>query len=151
MRNLPKVYAYSRVFQAILDNGLKSKVAKTRQGSLDEMSVILKKSGMGACEPSKAMPVVASFIGDRDPAVRKSALAVLRYDPLSVYAAVELNRDAARSIRWLERKYGASSALCRPRIKPSLRSDCVGFQDRALTNDKSLQALALHRLQVSLV
>jgi cytoskeleton-associated protein 5 len=80
-RNLPKVYAYSRIFQFLLDYGLKAKVAKTRQGALDEMSVILKKSGMGACEPSKAMPAVAAVIGDRDPAVRKSALGVLRLVP----------------------------------------------------------------------
>ncbi|KAF6765176.1 microtubule associated protein [Ephemerocybe angulata] len=77
IRTLPKVYAYSRVFQALLDHGVKSKVAKTRQGSLDEMAAILKKSGMGACEPSKAMPAIATFISDKDPTVRKSALAVL--------------------------------------------------------------------------
>lgn len=78
-RSLPKVYAYSRIFQILLDNGLKAKVAKTRQGSLDEMSVILKKSGMGACEPTRAMPVIAALISDKDPAVRKSALAALGY------------------------------------------------------------------------
>lgn len=62
---------------------MKSKVAKTRQGSLDEMASILKKSGMGACEPSKAMPVIASYISDKDPGVRKSALLVLRCVPLA--------------------------------------------------------------------
>lgn len=62
----------------LLDYGLKAKVAKTRQGTLDELSVILKKSGMGACEPSKAFPSVASMLSDKDPQVRKSALGVLR-------------------------------------------------------------------------
>ncbi|KAF5380845.1 hypothetical protein D9615_003925 [Tricholomella constricta] len=74
IRSLPKVYAYSRVFQLLLDHGLRSKVAKTRQGTLDEMASLLKKSGMGACEPTKAFPVIASMLADKDSQVRKSAL-----------------------------------------------------------------------------
>lgn len=78
VQELPKVYAYSRVFQILLDYGLKSKVAKTRQGTLDEMGGVLKKSGMGACEPSKAFPIIAGMISDKDSQVRKSALGALR-------------------------------------------------------------------------
>ncbi|KAK0210718.1 microtubule associated protein [Desarmillaria ectypa] len=77
IQDLPKVYAYSRVFQLLLDYGLKSKVAKTRQGTLDEVGSILRKSGMGACEPSKAFPVIAAMISDKDSQVRKSALGAL--------------------------------------------------------------------------
>ncbi|KAF5365755.1 hypothetical protein D9758_003307 [Tetrapyrgos nigripes] len=77
MQSLPKVYAYSRLFQLLLDHGLKSKVAKTRQGALDELGSLLKKSGMGACEPAKAFPVIAAMISDKDPQVRKSALSAL--------------------------------------------------------------------------
>ncbi|KAJ7097957.1 microtubule associated protein [Mycena belliarum] len=77
IQELPKVYAYSRLFQILLDHGLKSKVAKTRQGTLDEMGGILKKSGMGACEPSKAFPIMAGMISDKDSQVRKSALGAL--------------------------------------------------------------------------
>jgi cytoskeleton-associated protein 5 len=57
---------------------LKAKVAKTRQGTLDELSAILKKSGMGACEPAKAFPQIASLLSDKDPQVRKSTLGTLR-------------------------------------------------------------------------
>lgn len=78
IQTLPKVYAYSRVFQLLLEHGLQSKVAKTRQGALDEMGGLLKRSGMGACEPAKAFPRIASMIGDKDPTVRKSALTTLR-------------------------------------------------------------------------
>ncbi|KAI0781028.1 ARM repeat-containing protein [Trametes elegans] len=77
VQTLPKVYAYSRVFHLLLENGLKSKVAKTRQGTLDELAGLLKRFGIGTCEPGKAFPVVASMISDKDPQVRKSALAVL--------------------------------------------------------------------------
>ncbi|KAJ7063272.1 microtubule associated protein [Mycena amicta] len=77
IQDLPKVYAYSRVFHLLLEYGLKSKVAKTRQGALDELACILKKSGMSACEPSKAFPVIGGMISDKDSQVRKSALSVL--------------------------------------------------------------------------
>jgi cytoskeleton-associated protein 5 len=78
-QTLPKVYAYSRVFQLVLDHGSKSKVAKTRQLSLEELGGILKRSGMGACHPAKDCPLIASMISDKDPGVRKSALSTLRF------------------------------------------------------------------------
>ncbi|KAL0071435.1 hypothetical protein AAF712_001292 [Marasmius tenuissimus] len=77
IQSLPKVYAYSRIFQLLLEHGLKSKVAKTRQGSLDELGNLLKKYGMTTCEPSKAFPVIASMISDKDSSVRKSALGTI--------------------------------------------------------------------------
>ncbi|KIJ17379.1 hypothetical protein PAXINDRAFT_74088 [Paxillus involutus ATCC 200175] len=77
VQSLPTVYAYSRIFDLLLEHGLKSKVAKTRQGALDELANLLKRNGMGACnQPSKAFPVVGSMIADKDSAVRKSALSV---------------------------------------------------------------------------
>lgn len=78
IRTLPTIYAYSRIFQLLLEHGLKAKVAKTRQGTLDELSIILKKSGTSCCEPSKAFPQLAALISDKDPQVRKSALGALR-------------------------------------------------------------------------
>ncbi|KZT26231.1 ARM repeat-containing protein [Neolentinus lepideus HHB14362 ss-1] len=77
IQTLPKVYAYSRVFQLLLEHGLKSKVAKTRQGSLDELASLLKRFGMSACEPNKALPQIAAMIADKDPQVRKSTLSAL--------------------------------------------------------------------------
>ncbi|GJJ12392.1 hypothetical protein Clacol_006634 [Clathrus columnatus] len=77
IQTLPKVYAYSRVFQLLLEHGLKSKVAKTRQGSLEELEDILRRAGIGACEPAKSIPVIASMIADKDPYVRKAALSTL--------------------------------------------------------------------------
>ncbi|KAG6334584.1 hypothetical protein ID866_4507 [Astraeus odoratus] len=78
IQSLPKVYAYSRIFDLLLEHGLKSKVAKTRQGALDEVANLLKRNGMGACnQPSKAFPSIGSMIADKDSSVRKSALSVL--------------------------------------------------------------------------
>ncbi|KZS89887.1 microtubule associated protein [Sistotremastrum niveocremeum HHB9708] len=73
---LPKIYAYSRLFALLLEHGLRSKVAKARQGALDELAGILKRSGIDACDPAKAFPVIASMIADKDAQVRKSALNV---------------------------------------------------------------------------
>ncbi|TCD69723.1 stu2 protein [Steccherinum ochraceum] len=77
VQSLPKIYAFSQIAQMLLDHGLKSKVAKTRQGTLDELGGLLKRFGIGTLQPSKAFPQVASMISDKDPQVRKSALAAL--------------------------------------------------------------------------
>ncbi|KAI6039042.1 microtubule associated protein [Pisolithus marmoratus] len=78
IQSLSKIYAYSRIFDLLLEHGLRSKVAKTRQGALDEIVNLLKRNGIGAChQPSKAFPAIGSMIADKDSAVRKSALTVL--------------------------------------------------------------------------
>ncbi|KAG9019496.1 Microtubule-associated protein, microtubule dynamics during spindle orientation [Tulasnella sp. 427] len=77
VQSLAKVYPSSRLYHLLLEYGLKSKVAKTRQGALEEMAAILKRVGLSPCEPGKTFPVVGSMIGDKDPSVRKAALTVL--------------------------------------------------------------------------
>ncbi|KAJ1308957.1 hypothetical protein OPQ81_004640 [Rhizoctonia solani] len=77
IQNLQLVFPTSRLFSMLLEHGTKSKVAKTRQGTLDELASILKKSGMRACDPVKAFPAIAALISDKDPYVRKSTLTVI--------------------------------------------------------------------------
>ncbi|EIN07407.1 microtubule associated protein [Punctularia strigosozonata HHB-11173 SS5] len=77
IQSLPKVDAYSRVFQLVLQHGLSSKVAKTRQGAIDELGSLIHRFGISACEPAKALPQIAAMISDKDPSVRKSALTAL--------------------------------------------------------------------------
>ncbi|KAG8968617.1 Microtubule-associated protein, microtubule dynamics during spindle orientation [Tulasnella sp. 419] len=77
IQNISKVYPSSRIFQLLLEHGLKSKVAKTRQGTVDELGNIIKRSGLSACDPSKAFPQIAVMIADKDAAVRKSALTAI--------------------------------------------------------------------------
>lgn len=111
-QTLPKVYAYSRIFQLVLDHGLKSKVAKTRQLSLDELGGILKRSGMGACNPVKDCPVIASMISDKDGSVRKSALTTLRFVfPSSTSMFLFHTRLLARSTCSRARGSGLLSAI----------------------------------------
>ncbi|KAH8117420.1 microtubule associated protein [Phellopilus nigrolimitatus] len=116
IQTLPKVYAYSRVFQLLMDHGLKSKVAKTRQGSLDEMAGILKRTGVNACEPAKSFPVIASMISDKDAQVRKSALSalsegyVLVGESLWTYVRALSPKDKTQLEERLRRVAGPSNA-----------------------------------------
>lgn len=77
IQTLPKAFSSSRLFTLLLEQGLRSKVNKTRQGTLDEMASMIKKKGMAVCDPLKAFPVIASMVDDKDPATRKSALSVI--------------------------------------------------------------------------
>ncbi|CUA69428.1 Cytoskeleton-associated protein 5 [Mus musculus] [Rhizoctonia solani] len=77
IQSLQLVFPTSRLFSILLEHGTKSKVAKTRQGTLDELASILKKSGIRACDPAKAFPAIAALISDKDPYVRKSTLTVI--------------------------------------------------------------------------
>ncbi|KAF8323194.1 ARM repeat-containing protein [Clavulina sp. PMI_390] len=77
IQDLPKAFSFSRLFTLLMEQGLLSKVNKTRQGALDEMALLIKKKGMAACDPPKAFPIIAAMVGDKDPAARKSALSVI--------------------------------------------------------------------------
>jgi hypothetical protein len=124
-QTLTKVYAYSRVFQLVLDHGSKAKVAKTRQLSLDELGGILKRSGMGACHPAKDCPVIASMISDKDPGVRKSALTTLRFVSfnsdiyLLIHAGCSVKSTCLRG-----RKFGLLLGLLPLRTKLNSKRDC---------------------------
>lgn len=109
IQKLPKIYSYGRIFQALLDHGLRSKNAKTRQGALEELAHVLKGAGLSACDPPKAFPVVASMIGDKDASVRKAALGVLRL-VLILTQSHSLTHLQVRLTYWREKRYGAMSA-----------------------------------------
>jgi len=125
-----KVYAYSRLFQLLLENGLQSKVAKTRQGTLDELDNLLRKFGMAACEPTKTLPKIASMIGDKDAAVRKSALSVLRSVlTFTIYSTLLTRHYTAKHTFMLVRRYGHWLVPSLQRTRLSWRNDCVGSLD----------------------
>ncbi|KAJ7582745.1 hypothetical protein C8J56DRAFT_791650 [Mycena floridula] len=133
IQSLSKVYAYSRVFQLLLDHGLKSKVAKTRQGTLDEMAGLLKRSGMGACEPAKAFPIVASLISDKDSQVRKSALGALSEgyalvgEKVWTYVGPLSPKDKTQLEERLRRVTGPSSAEPEPLAPPQVTRLAAGI------------------------
>lgn len=71
------IYPFSKVFQSLLDHGLKSKNARVRAESAEELSALFQRQGLAVCQPAKALPVIASLIGDRDSSVRNGALSAL--------------------------------------------------------------------------
>ncbi|EJT96656.1 ARM repeat-containing protein [Dacryopinax primogenitus] len=76
-RLLEKQYPYSKIFQLLMEYGLQSKNARTRQSSLEDMASLLNRYGMSICQPSKAFPAVAVMVSDRDTNVRQAALSVI--------------------------------------------------------------------------
>ena len=122
IQTLPMVYPYSRLFQLLLDYGLKSKVAKTRQGALDELASILRKSGISACDPAKAFPLIAAMIADKDSQVRKSALSVLRLIH-ALCCKQSVDTIVAKVTFLLAIRHGYWWAHCLPRRKHSWKKD----------------------------
>ncbi|KZO91665.1 ARM repeat-containing protein [Calocera viscosa TUFC12733] len=75
-RLLEKQYPYSKIFQLLMEHGLKAKNARTRQSSLEDMASLINRYGMSICDP-KAFPAVAAMVSDRDATVRQAALSVI--------------------------------------------------------------------------
>ncbi|KAJ1968851.1 hypothetical protein IWQ62_000995 [Dispira parvispora] len=76
-RRMCHTYPVSRIFQYLVDYGLRSKNARVRGEALEELANIIQRNGMGVCQPAKFVPLAASFIGDRDATVRSAALNAL--------------------------------------------------------------------------
>ncbi|KAK4053177.1 hypothetical protein OIV83_001912 [Microbotryomycetes sp. JL201] len=73
-KDICKVYPFSKVFNAILEHGLVSKNARVRSESADELGRLFAQHGANAFPVSKALPLVAKLISDRDAGVRTAAL-----------------------------------------------------------------------------
>ncbi|CAH7684994.1 spindle pole body component alp14 [Phakopsora pachyrhizi] len=76
-KSICAVYPFSKVFQSLLEHGLKSKNARIRAECAEELSALFQRHGLGVCQPAKALPQIAALISDRDSAVRNSALSAL--------------------------------------------------------------------------
>ncbi|OAV98650.1 hypothetical protein, variant [Puccinia triticina 1-1 BBBD Race 1] len=76
-KNLCGIYPFSKVFQSLIDHGLKAKNARIRAECAEELSALFQRHGLNVCQPAKALPMIAALISDRDSAVRNGALAAL--------------------------------------------------------------------------
>ncbi|KAJ1977911.1 hypothetical protein H4R35_002106, partial [Dimargaris xerosporica] len=76
-RRLWNVYPASRLFQYLLDYGLKSKNARVRVDTLEELGMMLQRNSLSVCHPQKFIPLVATHISERDAHVRTGALNAL--------------------------------------------------------------------------
>lgn len=75
-RQLCRIYPASKLFGHLME-GLKSKNSRCRIVCLDEMNSLLSRNGLVVLNPAKHIPVIASAVSDRDPAVRNASLDVL--------------------------------------------------------------------------
>ncbi|KAI9630500.1 hypothetical protein KEM48_013996 [Puccinia striiformis f. sp. tritici PST-130] len=76
-KNLCGIYPFSKVFQSLIDHGLKAKNARVRSECAEELSALFQRHGLNVCQPAKALPLIAALISDRDSAVRNGALSAL--------------------------------------------------------------------------
>ncbi|PLW07076.1 hypothetical protein PCANC_25979 [Puccinia coronata f. sp. avenae] len=76
-KNLCGIYPFSKVFQSLVDHGLKAKNARVRAECAEELSALFQRHGLNVCQPAKALPLIAALISDRDSAVRNGALSAL--------------------------------------------------------------------------
>ncbi|RKP24750.1 armadillo-type protein, partial [Syncephalis pseudoplumigaleata] len=107
IKQMTRIYPASRIFTVILECGLKSKNARTRAESLDELGALIQRNSLTVCTPQKALPTIAAHIGDRDPAVRNGALNAILQAYLLVGSAVHkyLGRISEKDKDLLEERF----------------------------------------------
>ncbi|KAJ1562829.1 Microtubule-associated protein, microtubule dynamics during spindle orientation [Nowakowskiella sp. JEL0078] len=76
LKQFCRIYPASKLFLYLLQ-GLESKNARTRIECLTELAALVQRNGLQVCNPSKALPVVAGQISDRDAGVRNAAISVI--------------------------------------------------------------------------
>ena len=146
LRRSTVLFPPSRVFSVLLEHGVAAKHVRTRAESLQELAFLLGRQGLGVCTPSKAFPVMASCISDRDAAVRGAALSALT-------EAYQLQGDAlwrllgplsARDQALLEER--CQRTMTRPARRAAPQEDdvlaqiCSDDKEESIAGLKSLQA-----------
>lgn len=74
LKALCRIYPASKVFNYLLDSAAASKNAKARAECLEEVGALIQRNGISVMLPNKALPLIATHIGDRDAGVRNAAL-----------------------------------------------------------------------------
>ncbi|KAI8910955.1 armadillo-type protein [Gorgonomyces haynaldii] len=76
LKQLARVYPVSKLFVHLL-KGLDSKNSRTRTECLEELASLMQRNGLTAFSPSKALPLIAAQMGDRDASVRNACLTAI--------------------------------------------------------------------------
>jgi cytoskeleton-associated protein 5 len=77
MKQVCHIYPASKLFQYLVDYGLKSKNSRTRAECLEEIGHLIQKNGQRVCQMSKVLPIIASHVAGRDASVRNGAISAL--------------------------------------------------------------------------
>lgn len=76
IRQLSQVYPSSKVFAVVLD-GTKSKNARTRAESAEELGVLIQRHGENVFQSGKALSALGTLVADRDSAARSAAISTI--------------------------------------------------------------------------
>lgn len=74
LKAICRIYPASKVLNYLLDSAANSKNAKARAECLEEVGALIQRNGISVMLPNKALPLIATHIGDRDAGVRNAAL-----------------------------------------------------------------------------
>jgi cytoskeleton-associated protein 5 len=74
LKSMCRIYPASKMFNYLLDAAASSKNAKARAECLEEVGALIQRNGISVMLPNKALPLIATHIGDRDSGVRNASL-----------------------------------------------------------------------------
>ena len=146
LRRSTVLFPPSRVFSVLLEHGVTAKHVRTRAESLQELAFLLGRQGLGVCTPSKAFPVMASCISDRDAAVRGAALSALteayqlQGDALWRLLGPLSSRDQALLEERCQRTMTRPARRAAPEEDDVLAQICRDDKEESIAGLKSLQA-----------
>ncbi|KAJ3032355.1 Microtubule-associated protein, microtubule dynamics during spindle orientation, partial [Rhizophlyctis rosea] len=87
LKQIARIYPASKLFSYLL-RGIESKNSRTRTECLEELASLIQRFGVSVCAPSKAFPIIASQLADRDAGVRNGALSAITQAYLLVGSGV---------------------------------------------------------------
>ena len=146
LRRTTVLFPPSRVFSMLLEQGVMAKHVRTRAESLQELAFLLGRQGLGVCTPSKAFPVMASCISDRDASVRGAALSALteayqlQGDALWRLLGPLPARDQALLEERCQRTMTRSTSRAAPQEDDVLTQICREDKEESIAGLKALQA-----------
>lgn len=74
LKSMCRIYPASKMFNYLLDSAASSKNAKARAECLEEVGSLIQRNGISVMLPNKALPLIATHIGDKDSGVRNASL-----------------------------------------------------------------------------
>lgn len=123
LRQIGHIHPNTSIFILLLDCGLKSKNARTRTETLDELGHLLQRFGLSVClSPSKSLATIATHIGDRDAGVRNSAITAILQAYIQIGEKVYkyLGTLPERDRGYLEERFKRTKTLASPLPPPKL-------------------------------
>jgi cytoskeleton-associated protein 5 len=114
LKSMCRIYPASKMFNYLLDSAASSKNAKARAECLEEVGALIQRNGISVMLPNKALPLIATHIGDRDSGVRNASLNAIAQAYILIGDAVmkHMTRLGDKEKSMLEERLKVSNILC---------------------------------------